>query len=123
MLTESFAREFAEEWVAAWNAHDVARVLAHYADDFEMSSPFIAQVAGEASGSLRGKRAVAAYWEAALQRLPALRFELQQVLIGAASVVICYRTNFGREAAEVFFFNEQGLVSRAAAHYAAPPNS
>ena len=29
------ARTFAEEWVAAWNAHDLERILAHYSDEFK----------------------------------------------------------------------------------------
>jgi ketosteroid isomerase-like protein len=59
-MNEAEAHHFAAEWIDAWNAHDLDRVLAHYADQFEMSSPFIARIAGEASGSLRGKKAVRA---------------------------------------------------------------
>jgi len=112
------ATTFAREWIEAWNTHDLDRVLSHYAEDFQMSSPFIAVVTGEASGTLTGKERVAAYWRAALERMPDLRFELEGVLTGADSVVIVYRTNHGRQAAEVFFFDETGLVNRAAAHYA-----
>lgn len=28
--------DFAHEWIAAWNAHDLERILAHYADDVEL---------------------------------------------------------------------------------------
>lgn len=62
MLTYEKAREFAHEWIAAWNAHDLERVLAHDTDDFEMSSPLIATFADEPSGTLTGKAAVGAYW-------------------------------------------------------------
>jgi ketosteroid isomerase-like protein len=41
MITKEQALDFAHEWVAAWNAHDLERVLSHYTEDFEMSSPFI----------------------------------------------------------------------------------
>jgi hypothetical protein len=81
-----------------------------------MSSPYIAQIAGVESGSLIGKPAVRAYWATALQKMPALRFELVQTLIGAESVVIYYRGVRGMTA-EVFFFGEDHLVHRAAAHY------
>lgn len=116
-ITASFAEEFARDWVEAWNTRDLPRVLAHYTEDFEMSSPFIAQFTGEPSGRLKGKKNVAAYWRAALERLPNLRFELLQVFTGASSVVLVYQTSFGRKAAETFFFNQAGLVERAAAHY------
>jgi ketosteroid isomerase-like protein len=39
MMTAEFAAQFAEEWIAAWNSHDLDRILSHYADDFEMASP------------------------------------------------------------------------------------
>ena len=42
MISPQFAAQFAEEWVAVWNSRDLDRILAHYADDFEMASPYIA---------------------------------------------------------------------------------
>jgi len=75
-MDADFAHRFADEWIAAWNSHDLDRILAHYEDDFEMSSPVIRIVAGEPSGKLRGKTAVGAYWSRALQRSPDLHFEL-----------------------------------------------
>lgn len=118
-MNKQQAASFAREWIEAWNAHDLSRALSHYAEDFQKSSPFIAVVTGGASGTLTGKERIAAYWRAALEKMPDLRFELESVLTGADSLVIVYRTNHGRQAAEVFFFDESGLVTRAAAHYAA----
>ena len=117
MLTQDFADHFAADWIAAWNAHDLQRVLAHYADNFEMSSPYIVQLLGEPAGKLKGKAAVGAYWRRALERMPTLRFELVDTLVGVDSLVLYYKGARGL-AAEVFFFNEAGLVSKAAAHYA-----
>ena len=117
-MDKAHAERFAAEWIAAWNAHDIPRVLSHYADDFEMSSPVIVQVTGEASGRLRGKAAVGAYWAEALKRVPGLRFELLCVLAGVDSVVLHYRGAGGRLAAEVFHFGADGKVDRAVAHYA-----
>ncbi len=75
-ITPERAESFAAEWIAAWNARDLLRVLSHYTDDFEMSSPFIEQC-------------YVALWQ-----------EL--------------RPPGGRS----LLFNEEGLVYRAAAHYA-----
>jgi len=117
-MDKSFADHFAQDWIDAWNAHDVDRVLAHYTDDFEMSSPVIVQIAGEASGKLKGKQAVGAYWRKALTLLPDLHFESIAVLIGVGSITIHYKGARGRLVAEVFHFNEQGQVFAASAHYA-----
>lgn len=116
MIEPDFARRFAQEWIEAWNAHDLERILAHYADDFEMASPVIAQVAGEPSGVLRGKANVAAYWRKALAQRPDLHFTLERVLIGAQSVAIAYLGHRGASV-ETFWFGADGKVVRAAAHY------
>lgn len=120
MITTEFARDFAREWIAAWNSHDIERVLAHYADDFEMSSPYIARLAGEASGKLEGKGAVRDYWNTALARMPGLRFDHVDALAGADSVAIYYKGVRGM-ACELFFFDDEGKVKRAFAHYAQDP--
>lgn len=118
MIDADFAQHFAEDWVAAWNSHDLDRILSHYADDFEMASPYIAALAGAPGGKLKGKPTVRAYWAKALGLMPSLRFELVAVLPGVDSVVVYYRGVRGM-AAEVFFFDAAGKVVRAAAHYAA----
>jgi hypothetical protein len=118
-MDAKFASRFAEEWIAAWNAHDLPRILSHYTDDFEMTSPKIVQIAGEPSGRLTGKAAIGAYWAKALQRAPDLHFDLIAVLHGVDSVVLHYRRTGGQLAAEVFHFNDAGLVFRACANYEA----
>ncbi len=117
LISRDFANRFADQWIEAWNAHDLAAVLSHYSDDMEMSSPYIIQLTDESSGTLKGKSRVADYWSAALEIMPTLQFELLQVLIGVDSITINYRSVNGI-AAEVSFFNDQGLIHKACAHYA-----
>jgi ketosteroid isomerase-like protein len=116
-VDNAFAEHFATDWIDAWNARDLERVLSHYADEFEMSSPFIAEIANEPSGTLRGKDAVAAYWEKALKLIPDLRFELIDVLVGVDSIVLYYKGARGRLAAEVFHFGAGRKILKAFAHY------
>lgn len=79
-LTHEFAAKFAEDWIASWNAHDLQRILDHYTDDFEMSSPFIISRNEDPTGTLVGKEAVGNYWRRALEANPTLHFELIEVL-------------------------------------------
>lgn len=116
MITREFADHFAKEWIGSWNSHNLERILSHYTDDFEMASPYIAQIAGEPSGVLKGKAAVAAYWAKALEHVPTLHFELHSTLVGAESLVIYYQGVRGM-AAELFFFDAHGKVAKACAHY------
>jgi len=116
MISKDFALHFATEWIDAWNAHDLERILAHYTDDFEMSSPVIVQLMNEPSGTLRGKAAIRDYWSCALAQRPDLHFELMNVFAGARSVTVSYRGHRG-PSAEVFWFDAALKVFRAAAHY------
>lgn len=115
-MNAASAELFARDWVAAWNAHDLDRILDLYEDDFEMSSPVIARLVGKASGQLKGKTAVRAYWKKALEAAPNLRFELLEILVGVNSVTILYKGHRG-VSAEVFHFGKEGKVSAAFAHY------
>jgi hypothetical protein len=117
MIDKPFALKFAQDWVASWNSHDLARILSHYDDNFEMSSPVIITIGGEPSGLLKGKEKVRAYWAKALQLIPDLRFEWISTLVGVNSVTIYYKGARGRLAAEVFHFGSDNKVLRAFAHY------
>ena len=119
-MTQTEAARFAREWIEAWNARDLERVLSHYTDDFEMSSPFIITLIGEESGTLRGKASVRAYWQTALQRHPDLRFELLEVFVGVSSLDILHKAAQGRRVDDVLFMDEEGRVSRAMAHHDEP---
>ena len=117
MIDKNFADRFANDWIAAWNSHDLARILEHYAESFEMSSPIIKQLADEPSGKLKGKNAVGAYWAKALTLMPDLHFDLLTVLIGVDSITLYYKGARGLSA-EVFFFDNNQKVIKAVAHYA-----
>ena len=118
MIDKKFAEHFARDWIDSWNSHDLDRILAHYSDQFEMSSPVIIQIAGEPSGTLNGKEAVGAYWAKALSLIPDLRFQLLSTLIGVNSITLYYKGPCGLSA-EVFHFGPHQKVLRAYAHYAA----
>lgn len=118
MLDRHFAEAFAAEWIAAWNSRDLDRILAHYSEDFQFSSPFIPEVAGEPSGQLKGQASIREYWRKALARRADLHFELVSVLVGVSSIIILYNRHDGKLGAEQFEFTAGGKVVRSSAHYA-----
>jgi hypothetical protein len=121
VMTEAEADSFAQAWMDAWNSHDAARIAAHYHDDVEYHSPFVARIAG--AGSLRGRPAVHAYFAAALERYPDLHFgPALHVAVGAGSVSIVYRSVDDLLAIETLVLGDQGLVTRAHCHYRSSPN-
>jgi len=117
MISIDQAQKFGQEWVTSWNSHDLERILSHYADDFQMTSPFIVTMMNEPTGTLKGKEKVRAYWAQALERLPDLHFDLIEVLASVDSITIYYHAVLGKRAAEVLLFDDNGKVRRAVAHY------
>jgi ketosteroid isomerase-like protein len=116
MIERSWAEDFARDWIESWNAHDLDRILAHYADDFEMTSPLIVQRLGVVDGKLKGKAAVRRYWSQGLASTPELRFKLIDVIVGVNSVAIIYESHtLVRTVAEYIQFNEGKLGVRAEA--------
>lgn len=114
------ASRFAEEWAAAWNSHDLDRVMAHYADDVVFRSPLAARIVDGSDGVVRGVDALRAYWAEGLRRNPDLRFEVIEVYAGVDTVVIVFRHQTGRQAAEVLTFRNGLIVSGTAAHAPRP---
>jgi hypothetical protein len=112
------AERLAHEWIEAWNAHDLERVLSHYADEVEFTSPFVAAVLGDAGGTVRGKPALRAYFARALERYPQLHFRLERALSGVSSVTLCYGSVNGLAAAEVMEVDGAGRIVRVQCHYA-----
>lgn len=117
MIDKSFAEQFATDWIGSWNSHSLERILAHYEDDFEMSSPFIPKIADEPSGTLKGKTAIGAYWNKAIELYPDLHFELITTLVGVDSITLYYQNHRNQLAAEVFLLGSNEKVVKAFAHY------
>jgi hypothetical protein len=117
MISYEEALDFAREWIAAWNTHDLAKIMPYYAEDFALTTPYIVEVMKEPSGAIKGKRAAGCYWTGALRRNPDLHLELVEVFPGVRSMVILYRTIFGRQSAEWLLFGGDGRVRRSVAHY------
>lgn len=117
MLTEQKAKKFAEHWIKSWNDHDLESIISHYSDDVEYFSAFLAKLSDNPLGILRGKSAVKNYLGKGLSAYPDLYFTLMNVYFGVRSVVLHYRSVNQLVAAEVFEFNDSGLVNRVQCHY------
>lgn len=111
--------DLAQDWVAAWNAHDLDRILSHYAEDVVLISPIAQARLGLANGRVEGKSALRAYFARGLAARPDLAFTLRRVLTGVGSLVVDYIAADGRYASELMVLDEQGLVREVRAHYAA----
>src|SRR5215469_412815 len=116
-LDKAKAREIAEEWIAAWNSHDLDLIISHYADDVVLTSPIAAKLLNIEDGTVRGKQALRAYFQKGLEAFPQLSFELLEVMWGLTSVVLHYRNQKGTKSGEFMEFDQEGKVVRVVANY------
>ena len=86
----------AREWLDAFNARDLERLLALYADDAVHTSPKLRVQRPETNGEIRGKAALRAWWQDAMTRLPGLHYAGKHLSAGDDRVVMEYeRQNTG----------------------------
>ena len=114
-MTSDEARAFAAEWIAAWNSHDLDRILSHYATDIVLLSPLAQKLVG--NGHIAGMPALRAYWAKGLAAQPSLKFDFDEVRVGHECLTILYRNQRGQKGAETFQFGVDGKVVRSFACY------
>ena len=117
MLSEVEVRKFANDWIRAWNSHDLDTIMSHYATEVILISPTAAKLLGDASGTIQGKQAVRSYFERGLQAFPNLTFELLDVMWGISSVVLYYLNQKGTKTAEFMELDANQKVSIVVANY------
>ena len=118
MITKEFATAFAKDWVDAWNAHDLDKILSHYAEDFTIETPMAVKLYPESGGTVAGKNEVRKYWTIGLERNPYLRFELIDLLVGVNSFrLYLLNTSSKKKLVELMCFNSEMKVNQAIVIY------
>jgi predicted ester cyclase len=118
-MTKEEAQQLANDWIAAWNSHDLDAILSHYDDAVELTSPVAAQLLGRPDGKVVGKPELRAYFQRGLTAYPDLHFQLHDVLCGLNTVVLYYTNQKGTHSAEFMELSPSGKVTRVIAHYSA----
>jgi hypothetical protein len=109
-MDAEFALRFAKEWQAAWNAHDVERILVHYTDAVVFQSPYIVHRFQDPAGEVHGKDELRNYWGTGLEQQSDLHFAVEDVRVSVDTLVINYRNQHGHSVSEVLRFRGE-LVS------------
>lgn len=117
-LQPAFARQFAQDWVDAWNSHDLEMILDHYDNEVVLISPVALKLLNNGDGVVRGKAALREYFLRGIQAFPNRRFDLIDVLWGVETIVVYYGNNVrGNKSAEVMQLTPAGKIRRVWANY------
>jgi predicted ester cyclase len=116
-VTKEAAWKLANDWLAAWNAHDLDLIMEHYEDAVELTSPVVEQLLGSTDGKVVGKQNLRTYFQRGLNASPELHFHLEDVLWGLNSVVLYYTNQKRTRTAEFMELSKHGKVTRVVASY------
>ena len=116
-MTRDEIRQLANDWVAAWNAHDLEAIIRHYDERIELISPVAEQLLGIANGKVTGKAALKEYFQRGLEAYPELHFDVKDVLAGLNRLVLYYTNQKGTRTGEFMELGAGGKVTRVVAHY------
>jgi hypothetical protein len=119
-MTDEEAMTIAQGWIAAWNSHDIDRILSHYSDSIELTSPLVSRILGAGNDVVIGKAALRKYFLRGFERFPDLRFTLWGAFPGHDSLVVHYESILEMPAAEYMRIDGGGRVCQVVAHYKAP---
>lgn len=89
-MTPDQLSHIAQQWFAAFNSHDLAALLALYAEDAEHYSPKLQLIQPETHGWIKGKKALHDWWQGAFLRLPTLQYELLKLTANEHRVFMEY---------------------------------
>ena len=113
----AFCTALGQQWIDAWNSHDLERVLALYSDEAEMTSDKIPLLGFDPSGTVRGKDSLRQYWRKGLDLLPNLHFTLIDVYVSPDSLVVFYQNERGAKICEYLRLNAEGKIRQGSANH------
>jgi hypothetical protein len=112
-----------QDWMSAWNKHDLKTVLSMYSEDIEFSSPKIKVVFPDRTSSkITTKKDLEEYWTKALKKYPKLNFILKESIFHNNICLVEYYAVLDekiRTSVIEKFEMQDGLIIRSSAYYGA----
>ena len=110
----------AHNWIAAFNEHDLEKLLSLYNDDAVHFSPKLKLRQPETQGWISGKPALRSWWQDAFTRLPSLQYELQNLIVNDHQLLMEYKRTVTDEAdmavAEILEIHD-GLITKSRVYH------
>lgn len=82
--------QISRQWLAAFNEHNLEKLLALYANDAVHFSPKLKVRHPETKGLIKGKENLRAWWKDAFDRLPTLQYEATSLTANQERVFMEY---------------------------------
>lgn len=108
----------AKDWIAAWNAHDLERIMSHYAQDVVFEAETVKARWHKPDGRLLGIAELRKHFALGLELAPQLKFEFEQVFLAPSGYAVLYRRDNGNRVIDCVTLNGAGKAAKVTAYYA-----
>jgi hypothetical protein len=106
-------KDLANEIVDSWNSHDLERILSHYSDDFELTSPLIKKALNIENGTIKSKALVRTWWESILTKVPDLHFDFIDIAESVDCKALIQKSSHNdKNIVSIFWLNKEGLIEK-----------
>lgn len=92
-MTAEFCKGIAAQWMDAFNAHDLEKLLSLYDENAIHFSPKLLERKPETQGLIKGKAALRDWWQDAFLRLPTLSYTPAKFIAESESIFMEYLRN------------------------------
>ncbi|UKJ08807.1 nuclear transport factor 2 family protein [Solitalea lacus] len=120
MMKHEQNEAIAIEWFAAFNEHDLEKLLSLYDENAAHFSPKLKIRQPETNGLVKGKAALRAWWQDAFDRLPTLHYQVTTLTTNNDRVFMEYVRSVANEAdmlvAEVLEIKNGKIVASRVYH-------
>jgi ketosteroid isomerase-like protein len=104
--------DLVRDWLNAWNQKDIERLLKHYHDNVQFSSPTVTSRWNIESGKLEGKEALRKHFLKGFEEANHVEFKFLNVFYGVSGIVLVYRRGAAGMGADLITLDELGKVTR-----------
>ncbi len=118
-LTIVEMRTRANEWIEAWNARDLDRIMDHYSSDVEFEANTVVRRWQKPDGKLRGLDELRRHFRLGLELAPNLKFVIEDVFWVPSGYAVLYRRENNNRVVDVVELNADGKAWRVKAFYLA----
>lgn len=120
MASPSFNESIALQWFAAFNEHDLQKLLELYDDNAQHYSPKLKARQPETLGFITGKKGLHDWWSDAFVRLPGLHYKIEKLTANEERVFMEYTRQVPGEedlvVAEVLEIKDGKIISSKVYH-------
>ena len=119
-MTYEDAEAHANDWIEAWNSHDLERIMSHYSRDVVFEANTVRVRWQKPDGKLLGAAELRKHFALGLELAPQLKFQLEQVLLAPSGYAVLYRRENGNRVIDCVTLNDAGQAEKVVAYYGDP---